>query len=121
MNPLPRRKIDGALVLLLVLVGRTWGDPGKTGRMERPPQSAEQWRARAKEYDEKAAFWRNEAERHRRMAIDFRRSSTNPHDPEVVRMERHCAGIEKVAEKIVAEAESQADESRRQARQLEER
>ena len=79
------------------------------------PATPEDHFALAKEYQEKAAVYRKEADEHRKMAAAFRTSGANAQkprgqeNPRVKKMEQHCAAIAAAADKLAVENQKAAD------------
>jgi hypothetical protein len=79
------------------------------------PTTAEDHFALAKQYQEKAATYRKEAQEHRDMAAAARDSVINAHkahgqkDPSVAKMEKHCAALSAAADKLATENEKAAE------------
>lgn len=118
MNAWSFRSVAGGLILAIALVGSARADEMNTGAME-PPKTAEDSLALAKQYEEKAAIWRDEAAHHHQMAIDYKRFSKSPLNPKIAKMERHCAAIASGASKLAAESEALAKEYRDRAKEIE--
>jgi hypothetical protein len=79
--------------------------------------------ALAKQYSDKAAAYRAEAEHHRKMAEAYKKSVATspkaPANPWAVKMEKHCKAFVKDAEKLAADAQKAADFHTLRARELE--
>jgi hypothetical protein len=79
------------------------------------PTTTEEHFALAKQYQEKAAAHRKEAQEHRDMAEAYKRSAQDARkgfgqrNPWVVKMEKHCAAIAATADKLAAEDEKAAE------------
>jgi hypothetical protein len=79
------------------------------------PVTPEDHFALAKQYQEKAAAYRKEAQEHRDMAAAARDSALNVHkvhgqkDPSVAKMEKHCAALAAAADKLATENEKAAE------------
>jgi Skp family chaperone for outer membrane proteins len=79
------------------------------------PATAEDHLALARQYQEKAATYRKEAQEHRDMAAAARDSSINAHkahgqkDASVAKMEKHCAALAAAADKLATENEKAAE------------
>jgi|tagenome__1003787_1003787.scaffolds.fasta_scaffold17053667_1 hypothetical protein len=79
------------------------------------PTTAQDHFALAKQYQEKAAVYRKEAQEHRDMATAAREASLNAHkahgqkDASVAKMEKHCAAISAAADKLAAENDKAAE------------
>jgi hypothetical protein len=79
------------------------------------PATAQDHFALAKQYQEKAASYRKEAQEHRDMAAAARSGALNAHkehgqkDPSVAKMEKHCAAISAAADKLAVENEKAAE------------
>ena len=97
--------------------------PEAAGRVVKLPETASDHLAMAKEYDEKAAAWRKEAEYHREMAAAYKKERPDfkggMRNPWTVKMEKHCAKIYTDAEKLAADAEESAKYHRLRAKELE--
>ena len=80
------------------------------------PKTPEEHFALAKGYQEKAETYRKEAAEHKKMAEAFRNGPANVHakihgdrNPDVEKMEKHCASIVQAAEKLATEEQKAAD------------
>jgi hypothetical protein len=79
------------------------------------PTTAEDHFALAKQYQEKAATYRKEANDHREMLEAARKNVTNAHErqgqksPWLVKMEKHCTAIITAADKLASENEKAAE------------
>lgn len=88
------------------------------------PVTVEDHLALAKQYQEKAATYRKEAQDHREMAAAARDSVINAHKaqgqkaPWVTKMEKHCAALTAAAEKLAIENEKAADFHTLRAKEL---
>jgi len=88
------------------------------------PTTAEDHIALAKQYQDKAATYRKEAQDHRDMAAAARDKALNAHkehgqkDPSVVKMEKHCAALAAAADKLAIENEKAADFHNLRAKEL---
>ena len=77
-----------------------------------------------KQYQDKAATYRKEAQDHRDMAAAARDKALNAHkehgqkDPSVVKMEKHCAALAAAADKLAIENEKAADFHNLRAKEL---
>jgi hypothetical protein len=88
------------------------------------PQTAPEHRARAEEYQRKAAAYRKDAEMHRQMLTDYSKNvARNPKDPGensfIKKMRLHCEKYIKSAEALATEAEEMAKFHAMRARELE--
>ncbi|WP_242338223.1 MULTISPECIES: hypothetical protein [Anaeromyxobacter] len=96
--------------LLAALISTSVGlaaDPTREDRMMKLPETPADHAALAKIYDENAAEWRKEADIHRKMAAEYKKSRGDPKD--VATMEKHCAQLAKDADKLAADAKTMAD------------
>lgn len=86
------------------------------------PVTAEDHRALAKSYTEKATSWRAEAAMHREMAAAYAKSHPEgkggTRNPWNVKMEKHCLTIVKDVEALAADAELAAKMHEIQAKEL---
>jgi hypothetical protein len=88
------------------------------------PMTVEEHTALAKQYQEKAATYRKEAQEHRDMAAAARESALNAHkahgqkDPSVAKMEKHCAALAAAADKLATENEKAAEFHTLRAKEL---
>lgn len=89
------------------------------------PSTPAEHMALAKQYQEKAASYRKEANDHRAMAESYRQSAANAQDrgrgqknPFVVKMEKHCAALAGDAEKLAVDNEKAADFHTLRAKEL---
>jgi ABC-type sugar transport system substrate-binding protein len=102
---------------LLVTVPATYADEIKV------PETAADHMALAKQYTEKAAAYRAEAESHRKMSEAYKKSVATspktPSNPWAVKMEKHCMAFVKDAEKLAADAQKAADYHTLRAKELE--
>lgn len=87
------------------------------------PETVAEHLAMSKSYVEKAAAWRAEAERHWRMAADFRKShpdrKSGARNTRAAEMDKHCSTLARDAEKLAADAEDFAKYHRMRAAELE--
>jgi hypothetical protein len=87
------------------------------------PETAADHTALAKQYTEKAAAYRTEAEHHRKMAEAYKASVATtpkaPPNPWAKKMEKHCMAFVKDAEKLAADAQKAADFHTLRAKELE--
>jgi hypothetical protein len=88
------------------------------------PTTAEDHLALAKQYREKAATYKKEADEHREMAAKAKSSALNAHkehgqkDPYVAKMEKHCAAIAAKADALAKAEEKAADFHELRAKEL---
>ena len=79
--------------------------------------------ALAKQYAEKAAAYKAEADSHRKMAEAYKKSVATtpkaPPNPFVAKMERHCQALAKDADKLAADSQKAADYHALRAKELE--
>lgn len=101
----------------LVTAHTTYADDVKV------PVSAADHMALAKQYAEKAAAYRAEAENHRKMSEAYKQSVAtspkNPSNPWAMKMQKHCMAFVKDAEKLAADAQKAADYHTLRAKELE--
>ena len=107
------RRLLVAFTVALVLCGVASAQEVKA------PETAEDHLALAKQYDEKATMWNDEAAYHRSMATNYKRFSKSPGSATIARMEKHCMAIVKEAEKLATEAAEMAKDHRLRAKELE--
>lgn len=107
------RNVVVGVVLALALGGLARAEDVKV------PETAQEHLALAKQYDEKAAVWRDEAAHHREMADTYKKYSKLHPNPSVTKMEQHCSAIVKEADKLALEAENLAKDHRQAAKELE--
>jgi hypothetical protein len=102
---------------LLVTAPTTYADDVKV------PETTADHMALAKQYTEKAAAYRAEADNHRKMSEAYKKSVAaspkNPSNPWAVKMEKHCMAFVKDAEKLAADAQKAADYHTLRAKELE--
>lgn len=86
------------------------------------PETVADHMALAKEYTEKAASYKAEAEHHRKMAEAYKASVATtpkaPPNPWAKKMEKHCLALVKDAEKFAADAQKAADYHTLRAKEL---
>lgn len=79
--------------------------------------------ALAKQYADKAAAYKAEADSHRKMAEAYKKSvATSPKAPPsqfVTKMEKHCQALAKDADKLAADSQKAADFHTLRAKELE--
>lgn len=79
--------------------------------------------ALAKQYADKAAAYKVEAESHRKMAEAYKKSVATtpkaPPNPFVMKMEKHCQALAKDADKLAADSQKAADYHTLRAKELE--
>jgi hypothetical protein len=87
------------------------------------PETAAEHMAMSKEYLEKAATWRAEAQLHKEMAAEYRKShpdrKSGARNPWTVKMEEHCAALVRDARAAATDAEDLAKFHRHRALELE--
>jgi predicted O-linked N-acetylglucosamine transferase (SPINDLY family) len=87
------------------------------------PETVADHNALAKQYSEKAAAYRAEAEHHRKMAEAYKASVATspkaPANPWAKKMEKHCAAFVKDFEKLAADAQKAAEFHALRAKELE--
>ncbi len=87
------------------------------------PVTAADHTALAKQYADKAAAYKAEAESHRKMAEAYKKSVATtpkaPPNPFVAKMERHCQALAKDADKLAADSQKAADYHTLRAKELE--
>jgi hypothetical protein len=87
------------------------------------PVSVADHAALAKQYAEKAAASKAEAESHRKMAEAYKKSVATapkaPANPWVQKMEKHCQALAKDADKLAADSQKAADFHTLRAKELE--
>jgi predicted secreted protein len=97
--------------------------PEGSGRVVKLPETVGDHLALAKEYEEKAAAWRKEADYHREMAAAYKKERPDfkggARNPWTVRMEKHCEKISTDAERLAKDAEESARYHRLRAKELE--
>lgn len=102
---------------LLATTTTTYADDVKV------PETAADHMALAKQYTEKAAAYRAEADHHRKMFEAYKASVAtspkNPSNPWAVKMQKHCMAFVKDAEKLAADAQKSADYHTLRAKELE--
>ena len=121
MSTRPLHTLAMGLGLALALVGSARASdakaaPGSEGEL---PQTAEESLTMAKQYEDRAAMWRDEAAHHRQMAIDYKRFSKSPMNPTIAEMAKHCGAIVREANKLAAESDALAEDYRQRAKELE--
>jgi ABC-type sugar transport system substrate-binding protein len=86
------------------------------------PATVADHEALAKQYAEKAAAYKAEAESHRKMAQAYKESVASspkqPTNPFVVKMEKHCKALAKDADKLAADSQKAADYHTLRAKEL---
>jgi hypothetical protein len=88
------------------------------------PVTVEDHLALAKQYQDKAATYRKEAQDHREMAAAAREGALNAHkahgqkDPATAKMEKHCAALSAAADKLALENEKAAEYHTFRAKEL---
>jgi hypothetical protein len=120
MNTTIIRTILGASLLGLIATTTTpaFADPVKI------PQTIEEHTALAKEYQKKAAGYRQEAKDHEAMKAAYKNGTSNAQEkrgqknPWVVQMEKHCDQIIKDSEKLAVDNEKAADFHTLRAKEL---
>jgi hypothetical protein len=79
--------------------------------------------ALAKQYADKAAAYKAEAESHRKMAAEYKKSVATtpkaPANPFVTKMEKHCLALAKDLDKLAADSQKAADYHTLRAKELE--
>lgn len=87
------------------------------------PVTAADHTALAKHYADKAAAYKAEAESHRKMAAEYKKSVATtpkaPVNPFVTKMETHCKTLAKDADKLAADSQKAADYHTLRAKELE--
>ena len=87
------------------------------------PVSVADHTALAKQYAEKAAVYKAEADSHRKMAEAYKKSVATtpkaPPNPWVTKMEKHCQTLAKDLDKLAADAQKAADYHTLRAKELE--
>ena len=87
------------------------------------PATAADHTALAKQYAEKAAAYKAEADSHRKMAEAYKKSVATtpkaPPNPWVVKMEKHCQALAKDLDKLAADSQKAADYHTLRAKELE--
>lgn len=93
------------------------------GQDVKVPETVADHVALAKQYSEKAATYRAEAEHHRKMAAAYKAkvasSPKAPENPWARKMEKHCMALVKDAEKLAADAQKAAEFHTLRAKELE--
>lgn len=113
------------LRITLAVLGLTVALGVATARAEatKAPATAAEHLAMSKAYLERAATWRAEAEGHRQMLADYRRThpdrKSGARNRSTVEMERHCNPLISDARQRAAEAETLATFHRLRAMELE--
>lgn len=108
-----------ALGAAAALAGGGGAPSGMTPKSAIIPQTPEEHIAMAKQYDQKAAMWRDEAAYHRGLAAEYKKFSRTPNNPHVAKMEKHCNAIATEADKLAVEADAMAKEHRQVAAEAE--
>jgi hypothetical protein len=94
------------------------------GQEMKAPQTAEEHRGRAAEYEKKAAAYRQDAEAHRRMLADYSKTvARNPKDTGenayIKKMRLHCEKYIRAAENLAREADEMAKYHTMRAKEME--
>jgi hypothetical protein len=94
------------------------------GQEMKAPQTAEEHRGRAAEYEKKAAAYRQDAEAHRRMLADYSKTvARNPKETGenayIKRMRLHCEKYIRAAENLAREADEMAKYHTMRAKEME--
>ena len=94
------------------------------GQEAKAPQTAQEHRERAEQYQKKAAEYRQEAESHRKMQADYSKTvARNPKDtgenPYIKKMRLHCERYSKAADALAQEAEEMAKFHTMRAKEVE--
>lgn len=109
--------------LLVSAPATTYAHDVKVSETVKVPETVADHLALAKDYTEKAASYKAEAEHHRKMAEAYKASVATmpkaPPNPWAKKMEKHCMALVKDAEKLAADAQKAADFHRLRAKELE--
>ena len=114
-----RNTLAGLLLGAIALTGATaLASDAKT------PQTAEDHAALAKQYLEKATAYKAEADSHRQMAEEYKKSFVMPvnkagqKNPYLLKMEKHCVAIAKEADRLAADTQKAAEYHELRAKEL---
>jgi uncharacterized protein HemX len=130
-NTAAMRLLIGVVALMLTAGLSIWGiaqnakpDHSAQAQEMKVPQTAQEHRERAEQYQKKAAEYRKDAEAHKKMLADYSKTvATNPKDTlenaYIKKMRLHCEKYSKAAEALAQEADEMAKFHTMRAKELE--
>jgi hypothetical protein len=117
------KHLQALIVGMSLAVGSAFAAAPSFAEEVKVPVTVTDHTALAKQYADKATAYKAEAEMHRKMAAEYKKSVATtpkaPANPFVTKMEKHCQALAKDADKLAADSQKAADYHTLRAKELE--